>query len=258
MVRGKHETDKVGEGAPSHGDWNNGVGNFADSKHGRIDRMTFLKKCSLAEGESTGKSDRGVRGQKLKVHKKFLFCIFIFLLLLFITPQAQAQPTNASNQIISTSTSKSSGLQKIEVGINPSIPTVEDNISLKVELTYSTAGYIVEFGEVSIQDKAISVNIKTRSPSGMAAQVITTYSHVYNLGYLSEGSYVYTVILNNISIDMGAFEVVSIKSQQITPGSTTSSATTKAPVKTPGFNSPMELILIYYIVLKIKFRSMNR
>lgn len=69
-----------------------------------------------------------------------------------------------------------------------------------MELTYSAAGYVVEFGKASIKDKTISFDIRTSPPAGLAAQVITTCSHVYNLGYLGEGSYAYEVIVNNVIV----------------------------------------------------------
>jgi hypothetical protein len=166
--------------------------------------------------------------------------------------QFSAQCIGNFGQIGLASTSKDSDLLRIQVNVSPSKPTIDDNGSLKVELTYPTAGYIVEFGEVTIKDKVISIDIKTRPPSGIAAQVITTYSHEYNLGYFSEGSYIFLVSLNSILTDNGSFEVLPIKSQEITPVSIPSENATKRQVKTPGFTLPIELILIDYIVLKIK------
>jgi hypothetical protein len=171
------------------------------------------------------------------------------------TPTA-TQASGSSGQAAPAQTKTSAGLQSIEVSIIPIKPVAGDNITLKVELTYPTAGYAVEFGEASIKDRTILFNIKSTPPAGLAAQVITTYSHEYNLGYPGEGSYAYEVEVNNFYVKKGNFEV-SPKSQAA-PASANEPVVSPAankPVKTPGFSLPIVIILISYIVLKIKTRE---
>lgn len=169
------------------------------------------------------------------------------------TPTAtQAAGSSGQAAPAQTPSKASAGLQNIEVSIIPDRPVAEDNISSKVELTYPTAGYAVEFGEASIKDRTILFNIKSTPPAGLAAQVITTYSHEYNLGYIGEGSYAYEVGVNNVYVKKSSFEV-SPKSQAA-PASAVSPAANE-PVKTPGFTFTIVIFLISYIVLKIKIRG---
>jgi len=169
------------------------------------------------------------------------------------TPAA-TQVAGSSGQAapVQTPAKISAGLQNIEVSIIPAKPMAGDNITLKVELTYPAAGYDVEFGEASIKDRTILFNIKSSPSAGLAAQVITTYSHEYNLGYPGEGSYAYEVGVNNVYVKKGSFEA-SPKSQAA-PASAVSPAANE-PVKTPGFTFTIVIFLISYIVLKIKIRG---
>ncbi len=146
-------------------------------------------------------------------------------------------------------TQKDSDLMKVETGINPAQPIAGGEISFKVELTYPTAGYIIDFGNASIKDKVISIYINAKPPDGMAAQVITTYSRAYNLGYLSEGDYAYSININGALVESGSF-VVAPKTQETAPASAASPVPTE-PLKTPGFTLPMTIVLISYIVIKI-------
>lgn len=133
------------------------------------------------------------------------------------------------------------------VSVIPDQPTAGDNISMKVELTYTTAGYAMEFKEPSIMDKSILIDIKSSPPDGLAAQVITKYSHVYNLGYLGEGTYVYAISVNGLTGKRGSFKV-SPKDAALTH----IAAPPATPAKTPGFTMPAMVILISYVLSKVK------
>ncbi|MCG2826524.1 MAG: hypothetical protein L6265_08050 [Thermoplasmatales archaeon] len=105
---------------------------------------------------------------------------------------------------------------KLEVIIIPENPTIYDNVSMEVKLTYPTAGYKEKFGNASIKNNTITVNIDSEEPKGMAAQVITTYSKKYNLGYLSEGAYTCEVYINGALAEAYRF-VATITASQPTP-----------------------------------------
>ncbi len=96
---------------------------------------------------------------------------------------------------------------KLEVILIPENPTIYDNVSMEVKLTYPTAGYKVKFGNASIKNNTITVNVDSEEPKGMVAQVITTYSKKYNLGYLNEGAYACEVYINGALAEAYRFTV---------------------------------------------------
>lgn len=122
---------------------------------------------------------------------------------------------------------------KLEVLLIPENPTVYDNVSMEVRLTYLTAGYKVKFGNASIRNNTITINIDSQEPKGMAAQVITTYSEKYNLGYLSEGAYNCEVYINGVLSEDHRFTVV---------------LTAATPKPAPGFEA---ILAIFAIALSV-------
>jgi len=163
------------------------------------------------------------------------------------SPQIEPSPPPVKSSI-------GSALLKMDVRVNPAKPMVGDNISLKAELIYPVAGYIVEFGKASVKDKTISVYITARPPEGVAAQVITTYSHVYEIGYSGAGSYAYEINLNGAPREKGSFEVeaASVKTTESVPapGKTLPVEPVKKAVRTPGFTFPLVVILFSYMLFK--------
>lgn len=173
-----------------------------------------------------------------------------------VSPTVTKTTSGSANVPSTPAKVKAQSVQDIEIKVIPDRPAAGDNISLKADLTYPTAGYIVDFGEASVQDKSISVNIRARPPSGMAAQVITTYSHVYNLGNLSEGSYVYSVGVNGTTERKGGFEVSSGGAGQTGQGAPASNAPSGAgTAKAPGFGMGTVVVLISYATLRMRARG---
>ena len=68
--------------------------------------------------------------------------------------------------------------------------SIGENAHVKVEITFPCAGFDVDWGSVTrIDNLTFSADTKIWAWTGPSAQVITTKSHVYDLGTLSPGIY---------------------------------------------------------------------
>lgn len=98
-------------------------------------------------------------------------------------------------------------LMDLEVKLSPEMPTIHDNVTIFIDLVYPTAGYRIDFGHVTKKEDNFVVNITALPPSGVSAQVITGYSHKYDIGRLVEGRYGYEVFLNGKAVVRRKFDV---------------------------------------------------
>jgi hypothetical protein len=75
-----------------------------------------------------------------------------------------------------------------------SISTSGGNTSAEVKLTCPNTGYrVTDWGPVARSDNQFSVDSKVERWTGVSAQMIMTITHVYALGALSPGTYLFVV-----------------------------------------------------------------
>lgn len=87
---------------------------------------------------------------------------------------------------------------KPQISIEPKSIKVQDKVSVTVSFETRTAGYKVNFGEVSANERTLAVDVTVipPSPNMIVAQVITKHSHTYTLEGLAVGDYRFVVLIN--------------------------------------------------------------
>ncbi len=86
------------------------------------------------------------------------------------------------------------------VTVEPQNINTDDKIRISVSFETPTAGYAVNFGEISENQGTFNADVSVipPAPGTPVAQVITKHSHTYTLEDLAAGSYRFVVLINGV------------------------------------------------------------
>jgi N-acetylneuraminic acid mutarotase len=89
---------------------------------------------------------------------------------------------------------------KPQVTVEPQNINTHDKIRVSVTFETSTAGYAVDFAEISENQGTFNADVTVIPPASgtTVAQVITKHSHAYTLENLEAGSYRFVVLINGV------------------------------------------------------------